>query len=86
MNYFLETHIPLVKERLIPMGLQDIDLEEGLAGPTPDVLPAYALIGSLNFETLDQLQQAMDTHAAELIADIPNFTNVQPLMQVSQDH
>ncbi|WP_247236761.1 EthD family reductase [Telluribacter sp. SYSU D00476] len=85
IDYFLKVHVPLVKERLIPMGLKNIDIEEGLVGPTPDVPPAYALIGSLNFETLDQLQQAMNTHSAELIADIPNFTNVQPIMQVSQD-
>lgn len=85
MDYFMKVHVPLVKERLTPLGLQHIDVEEGLAGPTPDVPPAYALIGSLNFETLDQLQQALNEHSAELIADIPNFTNVQPIMQVSQD-
>ena len=67
------------------MDVQNIDIEERLVGPTPDVPPAYALIGSLNFETLDQLQQVLNEHSAELIADIYNFTNVQPIMQVSQD-
>jgi hypothetical protein len=33
---------------------------------------------------MDGLQGAMAAHGGELIGDIPNFTNVQPRLQVSQ--
>ena len=84
MDYYVNTHTPLVRERLTPVGLVSIDLEAGLAGGTPDSPPAYAMIGRLNFANLDELQNALAAHGPELMGDIPNFTNVQPLMQISQ--
>lgn len=84
MDYYLNTHTPLVRERLTSMGLTGIDLEVGLAGGAPDSPPAYAMIGRLNFASLDELQNALSVHGPELISDIPNFTDVQPLMQISQ--
>ena len=84
MDYYVNTHTPLVRERLTPAGLVSIDLEAGLAGGTADSPPAYAMIGRLNFASLDELQNALSNHGPELMGDIPNFTNVQPLMQISQ--
>lgn len=84
MDYYLHTHTPLVRQRLTPIGLIGIDLEAGLAGGAPDSPPAYALISRLNFTSLDQLQNVLSAHGPELLGDIPNFTNVQPLMQISQ--
>lgn len=84
MDYYLNTHTPLVRDRLTPAGLIGIDLEAGLAGAAPDSPPAYAMIGRLNFARLDELQAALAAHGPELMGDIPNFTDVQPLMQISQ--
>jgi uncharacterized protein (TIGR02118 family) len=83
MDYYLGTHIPLVKERLTPMGLTGVDLRAGIAGAAPDTPPAYAMVAQLHFDTPDALQAAMGTHGPELVGDIPNFTNVQPQMQIS---
>ncbi|GAB3885718.1 EthD family reductase [Spirosoma agri] len=83
--YYLESHIPLVKKRLTPFGLQGIDLQEGLSGNEPGSLPAYAMITGLRFNTTDELNRGLNEHGAELIGDIANFTDAQPLMQVSQD-
>ena len=84
MDYYLNTHTPLVRERLTPLGLMGIDLEAGVAGGAPDSPPAYTMIGRLNFASPDELQNAFATHGPELTGDIPNFTDVQPIMQISQ--
>lgn len=84
MDYYLNTHTPLVRERLTPMGLTGIDLEEGLAGGAPDSPASYTLIGRLKFNTIDELQAAVVAHGPELMGDIANFTDVQPLMQISR--
>ena len=84
MDYYLNSHTPLVKERLTPAGLTGVDLRAGLAGGAPDSPPTYAMICNLSFGSIDELQTAMATHGPELIGDIPNFTNVQPAMQISQ--
>ena len=83
LDYYLNTHTPLVKQRLMPEGMISVDLRAGLAGAAPDSPPAYAMVCNLNFETIEQIQAALAKHGPELIGDIPNFTNVQPLMQIS---
>jgi uncharacterized protein (TIGR02118 family) len=84
MRYYLDKHVPLVRQRLTSLGLVQISLEEGLTGNTPDAPAQYAVIGHMYFGSSNDLQEALATHGQELIDDIPNFTNVQPLMQVSQ--
>jgi uncharacterized protein (TIGR02118 family) len=84
LDYYLNVHIPLVRERLTPEGLVSIDIEEGLAGGAPGTSPMYAVIGKLNFETPEALQSALAIHGAELMGDIPHFTRSQPLMQLSR--
>lgn len=84
MDYYLSHHTPLVKERLTPIGLISIDLRAGIAGGAPDSPPTYSMVANLNFGTVEELQNALATHGAELIGDIPNFTNVQPVMQIGQ--
>ena len=85
-DYYLDKHLPLVRTRLTPVGLTGIDAEQGLAGGAPDSPPSYAVIARLKFNTVEELQNALAVHGPELIGDIPNFTDVQPLMQVSQIH
>lgn len=84
MDYYLNQHTPLVRERLTPVGLTGVDLKEGIAGGTPGTAQAYTMITQLNFDSMEALQNAMATHGPELIGDIPNFTDVQPQMQISQ--
>ncbi|AUD01759.1 EthD family reductase [Spirosoma pollinicola] len=80
LAYYLDKHIPLVKERLTPFGLTGVNLNEALAGG--DALPPYAMITFLEFNNTDELDKGMGTHGGELLGDIPNFTDVQPLTQV----
>ena len=84
MDYYLQTHTPLVRERLSPLGLVAIELSAGLAGMAPGVAAPYAMIGNLCFNSMEELQNALATHGAELIADIANFTNIQAEMLITQ--
>ena len=40
------------------------------------------MITGLIFNTTDELGTGMGTHGPELLGDIPNFTDVQPLTQI----
>ena len=84
LAYYLDSHTPLVREVLTPEGLLSVDLRTGLAGAAPDTLPAYAMICNLNFGTLEEIQNALAKHGPELLADIPNFTDVVPEIQISE--
>jgi uncharacterized protein (TIGR02118 family) len=83
LDYYLQTHIPRVKSRWSGMGLQRVDLVQGTAEVSGGV-PPYELMAQLTFLTEDALNQALARHGQEILGDIPNFTNVQPLMQVGR--
>ena len=52
---------------------------------TPDDSPApYQVIALLFFRSLQDFQNAAGAHAQEILGDIPNFTSVQPVIQISE--
>jgi hypothetical protein len=58
-------------------------LTRASAAPCPATRPAYAVIGHFFFEGREQLRQ-LGPHAPAIMADVPNFTNVEPLTQFSE--
>jgi len=81
-GYYLEKHVPLVQSRLSPMGLERAEIMRGnsaLDGSSA----GFELIGFLGFSSLEAMQNGLAAHGNEILADIPNFTNVQPLLQVN---
>jgi uncharacterized protein (TIGR02118 family) len=84
MDYYLQKHTPLVKQRLTPLGLVKIELSAGVAGMAPGATASYAMIGNLCFNSMEDLQNSLATHGAELTADIANFTNIQAEMLITQ--
>jgi uncharacterized protein (TIGR02118 family) len=83
MDYYLATHIPLVR-RLCGAALKRVEVEEGMGGLMPGSAPAYLAMGHLFFESVQAFQAAFGPHAAEITGDIPNYTNTQPTIQMSE--
>ena len=45
----------------------------------------YIAIGYLTFESLDQVAKGLaGPGAGEVMADVPNYTNVKPILQISE--
>lgn len=83
MPYYCATHIPLLRT-LVGTALLDVVVEEGIAGMGPDLRPPFIALGHLYFESVDSFQTAMGSHLAQIQADIPNYTNVEPTVQISR--
>ena len=83
-SYYLSAHMPLVMERLHSFGLLRYEVDRGLGGGAPDSPAAFAAVGRLYFQTIDEFQTGMTAHGAEILGDIPNYTNIQPQIQVSE--
>jgi uncharacterized protein (TIGR02118 family) len=81
--YYEEKHRPFVMEKLAGL-ITRFDVLRGLSGLGPGSEPMFASTGLLYFNTVADFQQAMAAHAAELQADIPNFTDIQPQFQISE--
>lgn len=84
MDYYLNKHTPMVIDRLMPLGMLRLEVDEGLAGFPPTQPATFHAIGYLIFDNLEALQNGMGTHGGEILSDMPNYTNVQPLVQVNR--
>ncbi len=82
--YYKNTHMPLVQKRLGNLGLVRLEIDRGLAGGAPGAPAPFACIGHLYFNSVADLQKAMERHGAELMGDVPNFTNLTPQVQISE--
>lgn len=45
--------------------------------------PGFQLIALLTFDSVQAFERAVAAHGPEVMGDIPNFTNVQPALQVN---
>ena len=79
-SYYIERHIPLAKARLGTKRAELMDGKPGLDGSSP----AYHMLANLYFGSSEELQNALAKHGAEVMADIPNYTNVQPIIYVGE--
>ena len=84
LDYYVTKHMRLVQQRLGGLGLLRWEVDKGLAGGAPGAPAPFACIGHLYFNTVDAFQAAMKAHGKELVADVPNFTNIQPQFQISE--
>lgn len=83
MNYYLTRHMPMVREKLGP-ACKNMAVEEGIAGGAPGSPATYVAMGHLYFDSADAFQAAFGPHAPEILGDIPNYTNTQPTIQISE--
>ncbi len=80
--YYRDRHLPLVKARLGD-ALRRYTIDKGLSGGAPGSAPPYVAMCHLYCDSVAAFQQAFGPHADEILADIPNYTDQQPVMVIS---
>jgi uncharacterized protein (TIGR02118 family) len=80
-DYYLQKHMPLVRERWTPHGLKNAQVLRGAAKPDGSAAD-YQMMALLTFGSLDDFKAAGKAHGKEIFADIPNFTNAQAVVQI----
>jgi uncharacterized protein (TIGR02118 family) len=83
MAYYCDHHIPMVR-RLLGSAVKNAAVEQGLSGGTPGAPPLYVALGHMYFDSVPAFVEAWTPHAAEILADIPTYTNLQPSIQISE--
>ncbi len=83
MDYYCNTHVPMVAE-LLGNAVKGATVEEGLGGGAPGDPATYIAMGNLYFDTMDSFQNSFGPNAAQIMGDIPNYTNIEPVIQVSK--
>ena len=83
MSYYCNSHIPMVRQKS-GAACKSVAVEQGLSGATPDAKPSFVAMGHLYFDSQAEFQTAFGPHAAAIMADIPNYTDIQPILQISE--
>ena len=82
MRYYCEKHMPMVQAKL-GAACKSIAVEQGLAGGAPGAPAAFIAMGHLYCDSVDAFQKAFAPHAKEIMGDIPNYTDIEPTLQIS---
>ena len=83
MDYYLRNHMPMVKARLGD-ACKGMSVDQGLGGASPGAQAAYSAMAHILFDSAEAFHAAFAQHAPEFMADIPNYTAIEPVIQVSE--
>lgn len=83
MDYYCTKHVAMVGE-LLGDAIIGATIEQGLGGAEPGSPASYIAMGNLYFESLESFQNSFGPNAEKIMADLPNYTNIQPVIQISE--
>jgi uncharacterized protein (TIGR02118 family) len=74
-DYYRDHHVPLAVRT---WGLDDAEIEKGIDGP-------YVAVVHFRFESVEAMRAATSVDgSAAVSADVPNYTTIRPIRQISQ--
>ena len=81
--YYRDRHMPMVKARLGD-SCRYYTVDRGLAGGEPGAPPTYVAMCHFLCDSVEAFQSGFGPHAEEILGDIPNYTDVSPVIQFSE--
>ena len=83
MDYYCNNHIPMVQEKL-GTACKSAAIYKGLGGGEPGSPPTYIAMLHLSFDSIEAFQSSYAPHAKAIMADLPNYTDILPVTQISE--
>jgi len=83
LAYYLNHHIPMLR-RLMGSALKEVLVERGISGQETGSVAPYVTTCHLQFDSVQTYQTSFAPHAAEILADIPMYTNSKPVIQIGE--
>jgi uncharacterized protein (TIGR02118 family) len=81
--YYFAKHMPMVASKL-GASAKVTAVDQGVAGGAPGSAPAFVMMAHFTFDSIGAFQAAFGPHAAAIMADIPNYTSIEPTIQISE--
>lgn len=83
LDYYFNIHMPL-SIRLLGKALKGVSVERGLSGSISDSPAPYVALCHMLFDSPQAYYEAITPYARVLQGDIPNYTNIEPIIQISE--
>jgi len=81
-SYYVNKHMPMVKSKL-GNACKSYTVDKGLAGGAPGAPATYIAMCHIFSDSVEAFQAAFGPHAQSIMADIPNYTDLTPVIQIS---
>lgn len=82
-DYYRDKHMPMVKDKM-GAACKFYTVDKGIAGGTPGAPPVYVGMCHLYCESVQAFQAGFGPHAKAIMGDIPNYTDLSPVVQISE--
>ncbi len=83
MDYYEKKHMPMVAG-FIGKNLKFYEIDKGLTGRTANDKPPFMAIGYFYITDTAEYNKAIAKNIDTIIHDFKNYTNVQPVLQISE--
>jgi len=77
-DYYANNHMAMVHRLIDSYGLVESEVNKGV-GDSP-----YVAVGHLLFKNMDDMRNALAAHDKDFAADLPNFSDIKPMFQISE--
>jgi len=83
MDYYEHQHMPMVAG-LLGKNLKFYEIDKGISGRTPNDKLPYLAVGYFFVKDVAEYNKAIAQNRETVINDIKNYTNIQPVIQISE--
>lgn len=82
-DYYTDKHMKLLV-KLTGNAIISADINYGISAGSPDKQAPYHVITNLVFESIDSFQSSFVPNIPDIMSDLSNFTNAEPVIQLSE--
>jgi uncharacterized protein (TIGR02118 family) len=83
MDYYEKKHMPMVAG-FLGKNLKFYEIDNGISGRTPTEKVPFLAIGYFYINDVAEYNKAIAQNRDAVISDFKNYTNVQPVVQISE--
>jgi len=83
MDYYQSKHMPMVAG-FLGDNLKFYEIDEGIAGRTSNDKVPYLAVGYFYVKDVSEYNKAIGQNREAVIGDIKNYTNIRPIIQISE--
>jgi len=82
-DFYVRRHVPLIKD-ILGNSLHRVEVRRGATANDGSSAPTYTCVISIWIADWPAYEKAIAARASELIAEVPLFTKVMPVMQIDE--
>ena len=82
-EYYKDKHMPLLKARMGD-ACKSYTIDKGLGGRAPGAPATYVGMCHIFCNSIEAYETAFGPHAKEIMGDIKNYTDIAPVVQISE--